>query len=303
MSAEIPQSVQQVLDEYIALVHERLPSLLEGLYLHGSLALGAFDPRLSDIDFISITSRRCTEADIDGLRAIHDTLRQRYPQAHLEGSYLQWGDLGRFEDTIPPHPYIHDGVLHASGHFDLNAVTWWVLKHRGIAVVGPPPEYLDIQVDWDGLIAKMHHNMNTYWASYTTNPRRMAWLLTDDGVQWAVLGVLRQFYTFRERAITSKTGAGIYALQHMPQRWHRLIQEAIDIRAGIEGSSYRWRVVRALVSCEALETHFGAGPSPDSWLVAYRANEPAIDAMIRHKAALHPHLSVVVVVANDFVSG
>jgi len=68
-------------------------------------------------------------------------------------------------------------------------------------------------------------------------------------------------------------------------------------------SNGQGRTVRGLVSCEALETHFGAGPSPDSWLVAYRANESVIDAMIRHKANLHPHLSVVVVVANDFVSG
>lgn len=253
MSAEIPQSVKQVLDEYLALIHEQRPGLLEGMYLHGSLALGAFDPRFSDIDFISITSRRCSDADIDSLRAIHDTLRQRYPQAQLEGSYLQWDDLGRFEDTIPPRPHIHDGILHASGHFDLNGVTWWVLKQRGIALVGPPPEYLDIQVDWVDLIAKMHHNMNTYWASYITNPRRMAWLLTDYGIQWAVLGVLRQFYTFRERAITSKTGAGVYALQHTPQQWHRLVQEAIDIRAGIAGSSYRSPIVRAIAAFTFLQ--------------------------------------------------
>jgi hypothetical protein len=35
-------------------------------------------------------------------------------------------------------------------------------------------------------------------------------LLSDWGVQWAVLGVLRQFYTLREGRITSKTKAGEY---------------------------------------------------------------------------------------------
>jgi hypothetical protein len=253
MPAEIPQSVQQVLDEYVALIHEALPGFLNGLYLHGSLALGAFDPRLSDIDFISIISRRCSATDIDSLRAIHDRLVQRYPQAHLEGSYLQWSELGRFEDTMPPCPYIHDGIFHASGHFDINAVTWWVLKHRGIAVVGPPAEQFDFQVDWDDLIAKMHHNMNTYWASFTTRPRRMLWLLTDEGIQWVVLGVLRQFYTFREHAITSKTGAGRYGLQHMPRRWRRLIQEVLDIRAGVAASSYRSRVGRAFAAYTFLQ--------------------------------------------------
>jgi hypothetical protein len=253
MPAEVPRSVQHVLNEYIALVHDALPGLLAGVYLHGSLALGAFDPTRSDIDFIAITNRRCTATDIDALCTIHQTLLQRYPQAQLEGSYLQWHDLGRFEDTILPHPHIHDGIVHASGYHDINAVTWWILKHRGIAVVGPSPEHLDIQVDWDDLIAKMHHNLNTYWAGFTSNPRRMAWLLADGGIQWAVLGVLRQFYTFREHAITSKTGAGMYGLVHMPPQWHRLIREALDIRAGVAISSYRFRIVRALAAHAFLE--------------------------------------------------
>jgi Domain of unknown function (DUF4111) len=248
MSADIPRSVQLALDEYIGLVNEARPGLLAGLYLHGSLALGAFDPRLSDIDSIAITSRSCTPSDIDSLRAVHQTLTQRHPQAHLEMAYLQWHDLGGSEDTIPPHPHIHDGILHPSGYHDINAVTWWILKHRGIALVGPPPDQLGMSVDWEDLIAKMHRNLNTYWASFTTNPRRMAWLLTDYGIQWAVLGVLRQFYTFREHAITSKIDAGNYGLTQMPRSWHQLIQTAIDIRMGTHTCAYRSRLARAITA-------------------------------------------------------
>ncbi len=253
MSTTIPEPVQHVLNEYTALVHEALPGFLAGIYLHGSLALGAFNPGLSDIDFISITSRRCTATDIDTLRVLHNRLVQRYPQAQLEGCYLLAQDVGRFEDSIPPHPYVHDGIFQASGYHDINAVTWWVLKHRGIAVNGPPPDQFDIHIDWDDLLAKMHHNLNTYWASFTTNPRRMTWLLNDYGIQWAVLGVLRQFYTFREQAITSKIGAGMYGLVHTPAQWHRLIQEAINIRAGSSASGYRFRIVRAITACAFLQ--------------------------------------------------
>ncbi len=136
--------------------------------------------------------------------------------------------------------------MHASGYHDINAVTWWVLKHRGIAVLGPSPQHFAIEIDWDDLLAKMHHNLNTYWPRFTSNPRRMAWLLDDYGIQWAVLGVLRQFYTFRERAITSKTAAGTYSLAHTPCRWHQLIKEAINIRMGTHASLYRFRIVRAI---------------------------------------------------------
>jgi hypothetical protein len=228
------------------LINDALPGLLTDLYLHGSVALGAYEPGLSDIDFIAITSRRCTPSDIETLRVVHQTLIERYPHAQLEGSYLQRHDLGGSEAVIPPHPHIHDGIVRASGYHDINAVTWWVLKYRGIAILGPAPETFAIQIDWEDLLVKMHDNLNTYWARYTYDPRRMVWLLDDYGIQWAVLGVLRQFYTFHERAITSKTAAGTYALAHTPRQWHRLIQEAINIRMGSHASLYRFRIVRAI---------------------------------------------------------
>lgn len=246
MSSNLPPTVQPLVDEYIGLVHSRLPGLLAGLYLHGSIALNAFTPGLSDIDAITITSRRCTPDDIVALQNIHQTLARRYPKPPWEGSYLQWHDLGGFEDTIPPHPHIHDGIVHPSGYHDINAVTWWILKHRGLAIVGPPPMQLDLKVDWDRLAADMHHNLHSYWARFTTDPRRIAWLLDDYGIQWTVLGVLRQFYSFRERAIISKIEAGRYALMHVDPRWHPLIHEAINLRNGGHASLYRSRVVRAI---------------------------------------------------------
>lgn len=252
LSIATPASIQPLIDDYLGLITSRLPDFLTGIYLHGSLALGAFNPHFSDIDFVSDVSRRCTASDISALRAIHEVLAQRYPRWPLEGSYLQWDDLGQSEATILPHPHIHDGMVHPSGYHDINAVTWWLLKHHGIAILGPAPDQLDIQVDWDELIVKMHHNMNSYWVRFTTNPRRMAWLLSDYGVQWAVLGVLRQFYTFRERDITSKTAAGIYAFRHTPRHWHQLIQEALSIRAGTHTSAYRFRIVRAIATCAFL---------------------------------------------------
>jgi hypothetical protein len=248
LSTAIPPSVQPVIDDYIGLITTRLPDFVEGFYLHGSLALGAFNLHFSDIDFVTVASRRSTPSDISELRVIHETLAQRYPRWPLEGSYLQWDDLGQSEATILPHPHIHDGMVHPGGYHDINAVTWWLLKHRGLAILGPAPDQLNIQVDWDDLIAKMHDNMNSYWARFITNPRRMAWLLSDDGVQWAVLGVLRQFYTFREHEIASKTAAGIYAFRHTPRRWHQLMQEALTIRAGTHASSYRFHIVRAIAT-------------------------------------------------------
>jgi hypothetical protein len=92
----------------------------------------------------------------------------------------------------------------------------------------------------------MRENLNSYWASWTKRPGRILALYSDWGIQWAVLGVLRQFYTFNERSITTKIRAGQYALGCLPGRWHKLIREAIDIRHGKKESAYRLRISRMI---------------------------------------------------------
>lgn len=245
MNNRIPLSIQPVLSAYLQRIDRELPGFLAAYYLHGSLALDAFNPRFSDIDFIAVATAAATRTDCERLQALHHSLAAEFPNWQLEGSYLQWHDLGRPQHAIAPSPCIHDHAFHAKAHFDINSVTWWVLQHHGIALRGPEPRTLHYNTDWDDLVTQMRANLNSYWVSFTRSPRRIAVLLTDNGVQWAVLGVLRQFYTFREHQITSKSGAGRYALAHVPSRWHRIIQEALQLRDGSQLSLYRSRVARA----------------------------------------------------------
>lgn len=253
MDARIPEPIQPLLTSYVERIDQSLPDLITGFYLHGSLALDAFNLRLSDIDFIAVISRRMTAADLETLTRIHAAIAEKYPQWQMQGSYLMSGDLGKPEDAIPPFPHYSDGVLHPDSHHGTDDVMWWLLKHRGIVLVGDEPQTLNFTVDWERLIADMRQNMNTYWASYTHDPKRMLWLLSDYGVQWAVLGVLRQLYTFRENDIISKTGAGTYALEHVPARWHTIIQEAIRIREGRKESAYKISLVRAVETVKFLK--------------------------------------------------
>ncbi len=246
MERKIPEVIQPVLTDYTRRMEQLLPGLMTGFYLHGSIALEAFNPRWSDLDFITVVSRKPGPREMDCLRLIHQAIRVTCPRWELEGIYLESGDLGRFPNEIAPCPCYYDGALHARGYRNLNSVTWWILKNRGIAVVGPPPQELDFVVDWDRLIAEMKENLNTYWAAWARKPVQQVKLLTDWGIQWVVLGVLRQFYTFRENDITSKLAAGKYALAHLPTKWHRLIQEALDIREGTHESHHNFRIVRAI---------------------------------------------------------
>jgi hypothetical protein len=245
MDNRIPIVICELLNLYLTHLNHEVPGLVTGLYLHGSIALDAFDETQSDIDFLAFLSRRATAADVKSLRSIHQAIASPYPRWLLEGSYLQWGDLGELSENVAPSITHHENKLVEDDVFDINLVTWWVLKHHGIALIGLQPQDLPFEVDWNLLIARMKENLNTYWAAYAVRPRRIAWLLSDYGIEWIVLGVLRQYYTFVADDITSKSGAGTYALEHLPSKWHRLIREALHIRQGESVSLYSSKILRA----------------------------------------------------------
>ena len=223
MPAEIPAEIRPMLDAYLNAFHAQFPELLSGFFVYGSIALGAFEPEWSDIDTVAILKRPLTESEFKSLESLHKQLIISYDKWQLEVTYLLAEDLGT--ETHPPRPNFHDKQL-SMGNFEANEVTWWLLKHKGIALCGELP---DFALDWNRLIEKMHVNMNTYWRSFTTEPSRLLWVFSDYGVQWIVLGTLRQYYSFCEGDITSKLAAGEYGIRKFPY-WQRIINEAIHLR-------------------------------------------------------------------------
>ena len=240
----IPEPVQPIIKDYLRLTEQRLVGLINASYAIGSIALGEFNECFSDIDFITVLSRKASPIDLGHIRKIHRSIERTYPQWKMSGSYVQSSDLGKLGDDLGPHPQFHDGVLNPVVHKEINSVTWWELKNHGIPIVGAASGTLPFTVNWDILVAEMKENLNTYWRGWTRHPRRVAVLYSNWGIQWAVLGVLRQFFTFKENSITTKVKAGEYALGCLPRGWHPLIQEAINIRKGQAGSLYRSRFSR-----------------------------------------------------------
>lgn len=253
MNPCIPEPVKPIIEHYISLLNKQLPDQVVGFYLVGSLALGEFNESFSDIDFVAILNKQTTSKEIEALRSIHRTITKKHSRWEMSGSYILPQDLGKPTDEIGPHPHYHEGILHPNGRSDLNLVTWWELKNHGITVLGEAPNKLSFTVNWDLLVTRMRENLNSYWASWTKRPDRVLRMYSDWGVQWAVTGVLRQFYTFRENSITTKVGAGEYALGCLPVHWHKLIQEAINIRKGKQRSAYRFRIFRMTEAVQFLK--------------------------------------------------
>ncbi|HLG27848.1 MAG TPA: aminoglycoside adenylyltransferase domain-containing protein [Paenisporosarcina sp.] len=234
---EIPVLVQHVLDEYIALVYDSLPNILEGVYLQGSIVLGAYVENSSDIDFVTITNRRLLEADAVVLTEIHSRIANQYKHIEMDGVYILWEDLGRLNLGDANYLIYNSGEMRYGANFD--PIIWWILKTKGINIVGPELDSLIFDLESKHLVSYVNENMNSYWAQRVLRMENSSKELSnfpakdiDTEIEWTVLGLLRQFYTFKEHDIISKMGAGEYSLLHLPIEWHPIINEAINIRKG-----------------------------------------------------------------------
>jgi hypothetical protein len=242
---KIPKIVEAILNEYKGLFNEYLPNELEGLYLHGSIALDAFEKGRSDIDFIAVTSRHLTEDEAGILSKIHRIIAQKYKTPEMDGVYITWGDLGKVKNDHQNHFYYNSGNLSLGPYFNFNPVTWSLFAKKGITVLGPASSDFELEFPPKQLQSYVFANMNTYWAN------RVQWLESSfdellsmssndirEEIEWTVLGLLRQYYTLAEDDIISKTGAGRYGLSHMPKEYHQIINEAVRTRTGDKETLY-----------------------------------------------------------------
>lgn len=114
-------------------------------------------------------------------------------------------------------------------------VTLYELKTIAITLLGIPAQNLPVNVQIDDVNKFLFENINTYWknwiakhSSFSTN--QLLLIFIPRLTEWVILGVARQLYTLRTGRIVSKTGAGYYCLEHLPNKYQAIVQEAIKIR-------------------------------------------------------------------------
>jgi hypothetical protein len=242
MSPQLPAPVDDLVAAYLGLVDAVAPGLLEGLYLTGSVALGDFRPRGSDVDFVAVTAAPIERSSLAALARVHAGLGARFPRPHFDGSYLTWHDLADDPANCRSVPYAHGGRFHAPGRFELSPITWITLARHGVAARGPAPATLTVWADPAVLDRWTRGNLERYWRPWRGRHGRLlpSYYIASSkpwAAEWGALGVSRLHYTLTTGQITSKDGAGRYALARFPARWGRLLAEALRIRRGGGGRS------------------------------------------------------------------
>jgi len=220
---EINLVLQELLDEVQAI----LGGHLVGMYLEGSLANGDFDED-SDIDFVVVVDEPVSEQDFSRLYALHERFNLRDTQwsTNLEGSYISQSALRRHDPRQALHPNMERGYgerLKWAQHDEAWSVHRWVLRERGITLLGPDPKTLVDPIAPDDLRRVMVTTLDGWAAGFLSEPEK----LRQSGYQsYVVLSLCRILYTLQFGEIVSKARAAAWARGVLDVKWQALIDQA-----------------------------------------------------------------------------
>lgn len=234
----LPPTVADRVTSYLALVDAAMPGAVEGLYVHGSTAMGAWVPGRSDIDVVAVVASP-SALDLGALRRAHRRhhdpelvralLARRWPH-QVNAVYVTWDALRRpAVEVTPVVSHVARRFLPAAG-FDANPVTWRTLARHPLAVRGPAAPA--VHDDPALLRSWTLDNLRGYWAGWAATARRGAWptRLASLSSAWAALGTARMHCTVRTGEVIPKEAAGRYALDTFDARWHPLVETALAYR-------------------------------------------------------------------------
>jgi hypothetical protein len=245
---------QQDAQLYLRQLDRLLPGAVVGLYLVGSVALGGYRRRRSDLDFVGVLDSAVDRRRVGRLRIAHAQsglvtgsralTEGRSPlTGTLNGVFISESDLPMPVTRIRPVAS-QVGTEFKSGRAgsDLSPVGWNVLSEKGIAIRGPHPSALNLDPEPDRLRSWTAGNLDTYWRPWVervmSGPQRRFALRPRYWTAWGVLGAPRLHCTIATGEVISKEAAGEYARREFAPQWQPLIEEALGY----------WREEPALLS-------------------------------------------------------
>lgn len=203
-----------------------------GLYLHGSLALGGFQPARSDLDLIAVVRQRPEAAARRGFAAALLELSGA-PQP-VEISVLTAGDLRAWRHPFPYALHFSEAWrARCAADLAAGAEADWaggldpdlaahltVLNARGLGLAGPPIAALFPRVPPADFLAALRSDLE--WA----RPR------LAEQPAYAVLNAARIQAYVRTGRILSKAEGGAWARAHADPRWRPALDAALAVYTG-----------------------------------------------------------------------
>lgn len=210
---------------------------LVGIYLHGSLAMRCFNLERSDVDILVVTQQPMS---VETKRhAIDFLLRLSTAPCPIEISFLILADIQPFA-----HPLLFD--LHYSEAWreqniqaladgawrrwnaeqrrdpDLTA-HFMIMHHRGIILCGKPISEVFPTVPAQDYVDAIRGDYQDACENWTENKENPVYL---------ILNACRVHAFLAQGRVFSKAEGGVYGLDALPEQFHPLIRQALEIYRG-----------------------------------------------------------------------
>jgi predicted nucleotidyltransferase len=203
---------------------------LVAVYLQGSFALGEGDEH-SDVDFVALTRAELSDHETQALQELHGRLFDDGSEwaRHLEGSYAPVDLYRRVDPDRRPLLFLDNGArrLVLDPHCN-SAVTRWVVRERGIVLLGPQPAELVDPVSAEDLEREARVALRDYadWAPEPTDVGPMSrWKQP-----YLVLTFCRILATIATGEVLGKKAAAAWADASLDPRWRSLVRRAVADR-------------------------------------------------------------------------
>ena len=229
--------LRQVLDTFVDEISAELRENLAGIYLIGSIASGDFDLD-SDVDFLVVTKSELTEAHMKSLQdiqiKIHDI--DCYPAKHLEGSYISVSDLNNWSTVGEKKLYYFDNgsTTYEESTHDNQWHVRWILRERGITLVGPDPKTILKSVPVEEMRNEIKTTMLQVMKLFKDEiDGPFSFWNSRFGQSFAVLTCCRMLHTLHTGTVHSKKAGAKWAKEFVDPRWIQLIDQAWHEREGV----------------------------------------------------------------------
>jgi predicted nucleotidyltransferase len=219
-------SVETLLDELVADVHDVLGADLVAIYLYGSYVSGGYDPGVSDLDLVAVVAAAVEAIDLAGLGRVHARFIERNPDWNdrLEIVYVGRDRLQSFRSSSGPLAVISPGEpFHLRDDPLIEWVqNWYLVRETGVVLYGPDPAAIVPPVAWAEFVAAAVH----YAAQVADRSFRDA---SPGALAYNLLTMCRALRTVQMQVHGSKQEAAAWVKASMPE-WSPVIDTALRSR-------------------------------------------------------------------------
>lgn len=228
MKSNTNPEAQKILDIILENIQEIMGANLIALYLDGSLVIGDFDLKQSDIDLVAVLSNQMDDNEFSKLKSMHELIVVDYPEwdDRIEVCYITANALAKVKSTTSSIANISPGEpfhrLESSKKWIMN---WYLTREKGITLFGPSPKTIIEPISLTEFIESVRNHVSS-WDEWAKNMSKNTYAQS-----YARLSLCRALYSIRIGDQVSKIQAANWVMNELP-KWSSVIREALVWREG-----------------------------------------------------------------------